>query len=207
LPVPAPQSISARVVVPIRQDSVADAELVARVRGGDRWAEETLFRRHFGAVGATVERLLGSAHEAEDVVQDTFASAIAELGSLREPGAFRAWLVQIAVRKVHRRFRRRRVLRALGLDGGEPEGGLAELAGAEASPEQRAELALLDRVLQRIGSADRIAWTLRYVEGMQLHDVATGCGCSLATAKRRIAAADRVIRAHVGIDEGGDHDA
>lgn len=193
-------------VVPLRRDDpIADAELVERVRAGDRWAEETLFRRHFGAVVRTVSRLLGDPHEAEDVVQETFASAIVDLGSLRQPAAFRGWLLQIAVRLVHRRFRRRKLLRALGLDAGEPEGGLSELASSDASPEQRAELVLLDRVLSRLPAASRIAWSLRCVEGMQLEDVAAACGCSLATAKRRIAAADEVVRAHVAIareDEG-----
>ena len=40
------------------------------------------------------------------------------------------------------------------------------------------------------------------VEGLELTEVASACGCSLATAKRRIAAADVVVRAHVGPPEG-----
>jgi len=39
----------------------------------------------------------------------------------------------------------------------------------------------------------RIAWTLRNLDGMPLADVADACGCSLATAKRRIAAAHELI--------------
>lgn len=196
-----PARSAAPRVVPLRRDEdVADADLVLRARGGDRFAEDSLVRRHFGSVAGTVARLLGDPHEAEDVVQDTFATALAELGDLRDPAAVRAWLLQIAVRKVHRRFRKRRLLRMLGLWSGEPEAGLAELASTEASPDQRAELVLLDRVLGTIAPANRIAWTLRCVEGMQLEDVATSCACSLATVKRRIAAADSVIRAHVAIE-------
>ena len=40
---------------------------------------------------------------------------------------------------------------------------------------------------------NRVAWTLNYVEGETLEEVARLCGCSLATAKRRIAAAQRFI--------------
>jgi RNA polymerase sigma-70 factor (ECF subfamily) len=47
----------------------------------------------------------------------------------------------------------------------------------------------------------RIAWTLRMVEGLELAEVASACGCSLATAKRRIAAAEVVVRAHIGPPE------
>jgi RNA polymerase sigma-70 factor (ECF subfamily) len=39
---------------------------------------------------------------------------------------------------------------------------------------------------------------LRLVEGLELAEVAWACGCSLATVKRRIAAADVAVRAHVG---------
>lgn len=190
-------------VVPLRDEPIADAELVVRTRSGDRWAEETLFRRHFGAVAGVVTRLLGDPHEAEDVVQETFQSAMTELGTLREPAAFRAWLTQIAVRKVHRRFRRRRLLRALGFDASQPDAGLAELVSSDASPEQRAELALLDRVLDRLPAAERVAWMLRCVDGMRLEEVAVACGCSLATTKRRIAAAHSVVRAHLAFDDGG----
>ncbi len=196
LPLPRP------AVVPLRTEApLDDATLVERARAGDRWAEDALVRRHFGAVVSTVARLLGDPHEAEDVVQDTFASALAELGALREPSVVRSWLLQIAVRKVHRRFRKRRLLRLLGLASGEPEGGLASFASEDASPEVRAELALLDRALAGLAPAERIAWTLRRVEGMQLEDVARSCDCSLATVKRRIAAADRRVRAHVRLDD------
>jgi RNA polymerase sigma-70 factor (ECF subfamily) len=190
--------------VPLRSsDELTDSDLVERARNGDRWAEDVIARRHFAAVAGAVVRLLGDIDEAEDVVQDTFAAALATLADLRDPSALRAWLIQIAVRKVHRRFRRRKLLRAFGLGSGEPEAGLSDFASSDASPEQRAELVLLDRALSRLSSADRIAWSLRYVEGMRLEDVALGCGCSLATAKRRIAAADQVIRKHVALDEKG----
>ena len=50
--------------------------------------------------------------------------------------------------------------------------------------------------LDRVPASDRIAWTLRYIEGQQLEEVAGICGCSLATAKRRISAAqERIERA------------
>jgi len=58
--------------------------------------------------------------------------------------------------------------------------------------------ALVDRVLSTISANVRIAWMLRHVEGLELAEVASACGCSLATVKRRIAAAETAIRAHIG---------
>jgi RNA polymerase sigma-70 factor (ECF subfamily) len=62
------------------------------------------------------------------------------------------------------------------------------------------------RALDRLGTAERLAWTLRHVEGERLDAVAQLCGCSLATAKRRIAAANAHVRKLTGatIGEEGD---
>jgi RNA polymerase sigma-70 factor, ECF subfamily len=181
-----------------------DADLVARARGGEAWALEAIYRRHAGAVGAVLVRLLGRREEAEDALQDTFLAAFAELPRLRAAEALQPWLVRIAVRQAHRRFRRRRLLRLLGLDRARDDARLEALAAPGTSPEERAELALLDRALQGLPAAPRVAWLLRYVEGYDLEGVAEACGCSLATAKRRIAVARAHVSAHLGTEGWAD---
>ncbi len=176
-------------------NDASDADLVGRARDGDRWAEELLFRRHVKGVGATAMRLLHDATEAEDVIQETFALAFEELHKLREPAMFKPWLLRIAVSRVHRVFRRQRFWRLLGRDDA-PIHTLADLASADLEPDARLELRLLDEELRRLPAEERIAWTLRRVEGMELREVADACACSLATAKRRIAAADARVRRH-----------
>lgn len=136
----------------------------------------------------------------EDVVQETFFLAFTRLKDLRHADSFRAWLIQIAVRLVRRRFRRRRLLRALGLDRQQDDARLLSEMDPAASPEVRAEIAKLDDVLSALPSGDRIAWILRHVEGHRLEEVAAACRCSLATAKRRIVRAQRRIDAHIAFD-------
>ena len=189
-----------------RQPFVAadDEELVRRIGRGDRWAEEALYRRYVGTVYSTARRLLGNTVDAEDVVQDTFACAFEIWDQLRDPGRVKHWLLQIAVRKVHRRFRRRKLLRALGLDRSVDDATLESMARVDATAEARTELALLDVALRRLSPFERIAWMLRFVEGMKLEEVAQDCGCSLATAKRRIAAAQAKVDAHVQLQEASD---
>lgn len=190
--------------LPTREDW-DDATLVERAKEGNRWAEEMLFRRHVHGVWRVALRLVGNVADAEDVVQDTFATVLQSLESLRDGQALRAWLLQVAVRHAHRRLRRRRLRRFLGLEDDASEEVLAEAPGAtQAGVEARAELALMDRSLARLPSAERIAWVLRHVEGEALDDVARACGCSLATAKRRIAAAEARLAAHLKHDRGGD---
>jgi RNA polymerase sigma-70 factor (ECF subfamily) len=189
--------VSHTVLLP-SSDAASDAQLVARAIDGDRWGREMLYRRHAAYLLAIAARLLGNRNEGEEVVQDTFVTAYEQLPSLREPAALRGWLAQIAVSLVRRRLRRGRLMRVLGLDRGADDATLAALAAPSASADQRAELALVDRVLSGISANVRIAWMLRMVEGLELAEVASACGCSLATVKRRIAAADAALRAHIG---------
>jgi RNA polymerase sigma-70 factor, ECF subfamily len=184
-------------------DAASDADLVARAIEGDRWGREMLYRRHAAYLLAIAARLLGNRGEGEEVVQDTFVTAFEQLRTLREPAALRGWLAQIAVSMVRRRLRRGRLLRMLGLDHGVDDATLAALAAHGSNADQRAELALVDRALESLSANVRIAWMLRMVEGLELTEVASACGCSLATAKRRIAAAEVAVRAHVGPAEPG----
>jgi RNA polymerase sigma-70 factor (ECF subfamily) len=203
---PLPQPVSAQGKEPSASEarSARDVELVARIRAGDKRAEETLYRVHVRAVNGLATRLLGRSHEAEDVVQDTFVTALARLSQLRDGAFFRAWLMRITVHEVHRRFRRRRLRRALGMDNHSDDASLTALAAPDLAPDLRAELAALDRALQRLPANARVAWMLRYVEGHELTEVASACDVSLATVKRWIARAEAQVRTHVGQDRAHD---
>jgi len=166
-----------------------DAELVDRARRGDRWAEEVLYHRHVSYIMGMVIRCLGSRDDAEDVVQDTFAIGLDRLGSMRQPDTVRSWFAQIAIRLVRRRLRRAKLFAALRIVSSVDYLCLEAHGTPQADPETRAELAAVGRLLATLPTDDRIAWMLRHVEGEPLEDVARICGCSLATAKRRIGAA------------------
>jgi RNA polymerase sigma-70 factor (ECF subfamily) len=103
---------------------------------------------------------------------------------------------------VRRRLRRGRLLRFLGLDRGLDDATLEVLAAPTLRPDDRAELALVDRLLDGMRTDLRIAWMLRRVEGLPLAEVASSCGCSIATAKRRVAAADAEVERYVSFREG-----
>jgi RNA polymerase sigma-70 factor (ECF subfamily) len=181
-------------------EPIDDLELVARLASGDPWAKEALYRKYVQAIFGLALRLAAQREDAEDIVQDTFAEALRDIGKVRDRGALRSWLIGIAVHQVHRRFRRRRLLRMLGLDRSD-EPGMGALASSDVSAEHRLELRLLGQVLASLPANERLAWSLRYVEGCSLDEVARYCDCSLATAKRRIARAQRGVARHIRIDE------
>ena len=177
-------------------DRIGDAELVRRARERDDWATEAIYRRYVGLVASTAQRLLRSDGDVDDVVQETFLIAFEQLDRLVEPAALRGWLAQIAVSRVHRRFRWRKWTRLW--SSVELEASLHDQASADASPEQRAELALIDRALGKLALKLRTPWVLRNVIGYQLTDIATACECSLATVKRRLAEADALVAKFLG---------
>ena len=184
-----------------RTQPLSDEELVRRATFGDEWAEEAIYRPYAGMILGTARRLLADGAEAEDVAQETFATAFAAWASLREPARLRRWLLKIAIRLVHRRFRRRKLARLFGFEDGVDDATLDALARPDTSLEARAELLLIARALERVTPAARIAWMLRHVEGLPLDEVATECDCSLSTTKRRIARAQRRIDRF--LDKGG----
>lgn len=177
-------------------EHVSDGDLVRRAQGGEAWAHEMIYRRHVRLVATTAQRLLRGTSDVDDVVHETFLIAFEKIGSLLDADALRGWLVRIAVSRVHRRFRWRRFVALLG--GADPTAVLEDQASREASPEQRAELALIDRALGRLPRKLATPWVLRNIVGCQLEDVAAACACSLATVKRRIAEAETKVREHLG---------
>lgn len=156
---------------------------------------EDCYRRYSGYVASIGLRLLGRHEEVDDLVQDVFLAAMRGLDQLRERQAVKGWLATVTVRLATRRLRARKVRYFLGMDSNTDYHGVADTA---ASPEDRAVLSAVYRVLDGVPVSDRVAWSLRYVEGEKLTRVAALCNCSLATAKRRISATQSAIQQAVG---------
>jgi RNA polymerase sigma-70 factor (ECF subfamily) len=149
-----------------------------------------VFRRYSPYVAAVALRLLGRDEELDDAVQEVFVAALRGLKTLRDPGAVKGWLASVTVRVAQRRLGWRRWRARFGWD---TAFDYERVAAEQASPEARAELARVYRCLDELDPKARIAWTLRYVEGERLERVAELTDCSLATVKRRIAAAARAL--------------
>lgn len=169
-----------------------DAALVARLIQGDRWAADGLYRRHAPTVIRVVTLLLGRNADVDDVLQDAFVKALGQVATLRDPAMFGGWVARIAVNLARSRLRRRRLFQRLGLDRAD-DVDLAQFPAPSLSPEDRVELARVSARLRALPADTQIAWTLRRVEAWALADIAESLGLSLATTKRRIAAADATM--------------
>jgi RNA polymerase sigma-70 factor, ECF subfamily len=187
----APTAVGTVVELPLRPSAgPSDAVLVEAARAGERSAQEALFRRHARMANGLAFRLLGSAQDVDDVVQDAYVIAFDRLHALKDPQAFGSFLGGIIVRRVRRVVRRRRLARRLGLLPESEALDVSVLVAPGASPQVVAELAAVYRLIERLPTDERLALVLRRVEGLSIDEVARACECSPATAKRRIAAAE-----------------
>lgn len=171
-------------------EEVSDASLVFAMKRGDPRAFEQLYRRHAPYALALAVRVQGNANEVEDIVHDAFVRVQEKLGSLQKEESFRSWFSAVVVSLVRTRLRKRKLRTLLGLAPADPVD-LDALASREAGPEVRAQLRQVYEVLGTLSVDERIAWSLRYVEGRKLEEVAELAGCSLATVKRRVLAAQQ----------------
>ena len=172
---------------PIVQD---DAALVYALRQGDPGAPSTLFDRYGSHIQRVLARMLGYGEpERADLLHDVFVRALERIGDLKNPRALKAWLTGMAVFTAQEWIRRRR--RA-----GPPQAPEAadEREGASIAPEAMEAVRSFYAVMDRFGNDERAAFILRFVEGMNLNEVAEACDISLSTARRRIGRADERFR-------------
>ena len=174
------------------KEALSDAELVEAAREGAAWAAEALFRRHVAWVDALAYRLAIREADADDIVQESFAEALANLDRLREPAAFRGWLRTIVLHSARRLFRRIRLRRKLGMENRFPVD-TSHLVSPSAPPDIAAELRRLYSRIQEMPADIRLVLVLRRVERWTISEIAKELQVSEGTVKRRIKKGDRLI--------------
>lgn len=168
-----------------------DSQLVARALEGHTGAATTIWERYVVLVRGILRRSLG-VRDVEDHTQEVFLRLFDSLPNLRDPSALKSFVFGIALRVAATELRRRRMHAWLSLS---PTGTPADqnLASHD-DPEAKVALGRLYAILDQLGTRARLAFVLRYVEGMELTEVAAALEISLATTKRQLArAASRVF--------------
>jgi RNA polymerase sigma-70 factor (ECF subfamily) len=165
---------------------VNDADLARALIGGHPDAPRAIWIRFAPLVRRLVRRSLGPDQGVEDLVQDVFASLFEKPQRLREPAAFRSFLMSITLNHARYELRRRRVRRWVGLS---QSSELPDIRVVESNPEAREALVRFYRILDGLRTRDRLAYVLRYVEGMEVADVARAMNTSVPTARRCFARA------------------
>lgn len=157
--------------------AVEDEVLARRAQVGDAAAFEELVLRHEKPLFGLAWRITGSAEDAEDAVQETFARAFGKLGSYQPERPFRPWLYRIAHNTAVSAARRRRP--GPSLDDLEADGVQVPDASAE-NPADSAYGAELEgrfrAAVARLSPAHRSLFQMRYGEDMSIDEVAHATG-------------------------------
>ncbi len=182
------QGAVVRLNVPFVGD---EAALVGAIRDGNTSAKAELFRRYAPQLERLITHVLGYDSELADILQETFAAALRSLGGLKDPEALKPWLFSIATRTAKKALRtraRRRWLRHFTDDEDEAR---HEPSVEPQNPESLRAAREVYAILERLSVDDRLVFALRYINELELAAVATLCGVSLATAKRRLRKAEK----------------
>jgi RNA polymerase sigma-70 factor (ECF subfamily) len=166
------------------------ATLVRAARSGNRVAFGALYQQY----GRLVHGILLAYvpyHEAEDLMQDVFVKALERLPELREPAAFRSWLLAIARHIVTDHQRGKKLM-------AEPVQPLA--AGKSARPDGEA-FAVLD-MIQRLPESYRETLILRLVEGMTGPEIAERTGLTADSVRVNLCRGMKLLRARLEGREG-----
>jgi RNA polymerase sigma-70 factor, ECF subfamily len=138
-----------------------EGELVARIGSGHPEALSAAYHTYAAGLLRLATRLMGSASDAEDVVQDLFVGLPEALGGYKERGHFLPWLKRGLVRLTLTRLRKRRNRRETDLKfaGGVVDRSVGAAAG-------------LARALDQLTQEQRTIVVLKAIEGYSHNEIA-----------------------------------
>ena len=174
-----------------------EAELIAGVRAGDERSARHLVEQHAGRMLAVAGRFLDDGQEAEDAVQDAFASAFASIDRFRGDAGLGTWLHRIVVNAALKRLRaaQRRVDSAGDVDHLMPvfneaderlEALSSPIAPADRLLERKEIRELVRESIGRLPESHRAAILLRDIEGYSTQETAEALDLTTGAVKVRL---------------------
>jgi RNA polymerase sigma-70 factor, ECF subfamily len=165
-------------------------EVVREARDGRADAFEVLVERHGPAMYRLASAIVG-ADDARDVAQESFVAAWRELPRLRDADRFEPWLRRIVIN------RSRNALRSRGRRPSEPLDGIDgerrdHTADFREAVHARSEL---EAAFEGLSADHRAALVLHYGADLSISQTADAMGVAVGTAKSRLNAALRHMRA------------
>jgi RNA polymerase sigma factor (sigma-70 family) len=171
-----------------------DERLVALVRRGNAAAFEVLVRRYQARLLAFCRGMLGSTEDAEDVLQEVFASAYKALLADERPINARPWLYRIARNRCLNHLRGAKAAGVDSMDVFEHDNG----ATTAETVQRREELRLIVADVQRLPESQRGALLLREMESLSYDQIALAMDTTVPAVKSLL------VRARVSLAEANE---
>ena len=171
-----------------------EADLIARILGGEKELFHELIRPYERMVYLTVFSIVRNQTDAEDSAQDAMVNAYRHLGKFRGDAKFSTWLTTIAVNEGRQKLRRAKRTKEDSLD--EPiEGEEQELTPAPLTDWREIPLEALERKELREALRDAVAglpdiyrqiFTLRDLDELNVAETAAALGINQNMVKVRL---------------------
>jgi RNA polymerase sigma-70 factor, ECF subfamily len=178
---------------------VAEQVLIRRCQAGEEEAFRLLFEQYKNLVYRTTYLTLGSADDADDILQEVFLQVHRSLDSYDPArGAFSTWLHRIAVNRCLNHRRGRRVVDSIeklladATEDGEP--GSVALQRHRSAIERYEADDPVRRALDRLSPKLRVVVILRHYSDLSYAEIAEIMDLPLGTVKSRLNIAMRQMR-------------
>lgn len=181
-----------RLQRPMPEDE-ADDRLIARAIASENDAFDLLIQRYTPLIIGFLVGSVASESDREDLLQETFLTAFANLGKLRQPDRFGPWLMKIARSKLtdlQRTEWRRSMTFPVVQSSGQETPRTDEVADTNAGPLADASYGQLRKMvidaLGRMGDTYRTVLYLRLIEGVAPQQIARQLGLKESTVRMRL---------------------
>ena len=179
--------------------NLLDAELVARVKAGDKGAFDILVQKYQSKVINLVGRYVSDQAECQDIAQDAFVKAYRAIDSFRGDSQFYTWLYRIAANTA-KNYLASRARKSPGYSVDvedaqyfEGESGLKEYDNPENLLLTGEIRDTVFKAIERLPEDLRSAITLRELDGLSYEEIAEVMDCPIGTVRSRIFRARDVI--------------
>lgn len=163
--------------------STGDAALVHAAAAGDRQACFAIWKKYAPLVQRVVRRFFGPGPDHADICQEAFLRVFRRMNEVREPDALAGFIISVTLGVARNESRRYRIRTIVGL---RPTDELPANDDARLNPEAREQVAALYRSLGKLSAYDRSLFVARFVEKMDVSEVAAVHHVSLSTVKRHL---------------------
>lgn len=181
---------------------VADHDLIAAIVQKDQRSLETLYDRHSKLLYTLIFRIVRSATEAEDILQEVFLQVWQKASLFSDlRGSLQTWLVTLArnraLDRIRSKWQRQQMLQS-------PEDAMLALADqtSRANPllnlEEEEAARIVRSALKKLTKTQRDIIMLAYYDGLSQSEIAEKLGTPIGTVKTRMRRALTILRDSIG---------
>jgi RNA polymerase sigma-70 factor (ECF subfamily) len=172
------------------------ADLITRLRQGERTAQHELYRLYAGRMLTVCKRYLGNGPEAEDVLLESMMLVFQKIDQYDGTGPLEAWIRRLVVNQALQVLRKRHIL-YVELGGSDDNSGTQPIT-EHPSPDSQLSAAELMELVAQLPDGYRTVFNLYAIEGYSHQEIAEQLSIAIGTSKSQLNRARAMLQSWVG---------